>query len=252
MAAIIDHECFPQPNDNNAKVWRYMDVARFLSLISTKKLFFCRIDRFRDTFEGRYSGVNLKMRPLMYKNFIEDKKQLNKWLLGLNEGLDAFRREVYVNCWHMNEHESAAMWDLYGGSQQTVAIRSNYRKLVSGMPETFFAGKVTYVNYDTTLISERNVYYPIMHKRLSFEHESEIRLVTNSRVELEEGEEVVDGVVYTPFGASVPVTLSDIIEEVYVSPDAPRWFFDSIVAVCRRFDLHIPIKHSRLYSTDLF
>ena len=34
-----------------------------------------------------------------------------------------------VNCWHINEHESAAMWDLYLKSNEGIAIQSTYQKL---------------------------------------------------------------------------------------------------------------------------
>jgi len=34
-----------------------------------------------------------------------------------------------INCWHMNDHESAAMWKLYLKSDEGIAIQSTYRKL---------------------------------------------------------------------------------------------------------------------------
>jgi hypothetical protein len=45
---------------------------------------------------------------------------------------EAFKRAVeqnLISCWHMNEHESAAMWKLYSSSNDAVCIRSVYRHL---------------------------------------------------------------------------------------------------------------------------
>ena len=57
--ANVDHPCFRQPENKNLRLWRYMDFTKFVSLIATKKLFFCRSDRFDDPFEGSYSKANV-------------------------------------------------------------------------------------------------------------------------------------------------------------------------------------------------
>ena len=36
----------------NAKLWRYMDLAKFLFLLENSSLFFTRLDHFKDKFEG--------------------------------------------------------------------------------------------------------------------------------------------------------------------------------------------------------
>lgn len=36
----------------DAKLWRYMDLAKFLSLLESCSLFFTRLDHFQDPFEG--------------------------------------------------------------------------------------------------------------------------------------------------------------------------------------------------------
>jgi hypothetical protein len=66
---------------------------------------------------------------------------------------DAFKRMVQknylVSCWHMNEHESAAMWSLYLRSNEGVCIQSTYRRLRSGLPKCVFIGEVNYIDYQT-------------------------------------------------------------------------------------------------------
>jgi len=39
------------------------------------------------------------------------------------------RRYVFVNPWHKNEFESAAMWKLYLKSEEGVAIRTTVERL---------------------------------------------------------------------------------------------------------------------------
>ncbi|WP_309260395.1 hypothetical protein [Bacillus cereus] len=41
----------------DAKLWRYMDFAKLVSLLSNESLYLCRSDKFRDVFEGRLFGL---------------------------------------------------------------------------------------------------------------------------------------------------------------------------------------------------
>ena len=53
-----DHPSFLRPRDPNAKIWRYMDRAKFEWMLQTKSLFFCRADKFKDSLEGHYTKAN--------------------------------------------------------------------------------------------------------------------------------------------------------------------------------------------------
>ena len=44
-----NHRTIPRPS---AKLWRYMDLAKFLSLLDESSLYFTRIDHFNDPYEG--------------------------------------------------------------------------------------------------------------------------------------------------------------------------------------------------------
>jgi hypothetical protein len=47
-----EHETCLKPANENAKIWRYMDFTKFVSLLEKKALFFCRADKLGDPFEG--------------------------------------------------------------------------------------------------------------------------------------------------------------------------------------------------------
>jgi hypothetical protein len=46
------HPSFPPPSDRGVKIWRYMDLAKFVSLLQDSSFHFCRADRLGDPFEG--------------------------------------------------------------------------------------------------------------------------------------------------------------------------------------------------------
>ena len=56
---------------------------------------------------------------------------------------------LYVNCWHMNEHERPAMWKLCTSMSDSICIRSTYERLWQCLPEKgYHLGKVTYLDYE--------------------------------------------------------------------------------------------------------
>lgn len=58
-----EHPVFEKPENENAKIWRYIDFTKFVSLLDKSALFFTRADRLGDPFEGSYSRANIKLRP---------------------------------------------------------------------------------------------------------------------------------------------------------------------------------------------
>ena len=175
MTATTDHPCFRQPNSEDILLWRYMDFTKFVFLISTKSLFFCRADLLGDPFEGSYSKANVKLRPYVYKDLEQD--QFIKMTNQMANFAKWSREWTYVNCWHANEYESAAMWDLYGKTNHAVAIVTDYKTLKAVLPEKAYLGLVNYIDYEKEWLPEGNTFYPFMHKRKSFEHEREVRAI---------------------------------------------------------------------------
>jgi hypothetical protein len=46
------HEAFTPRTNRNAKIWRYLDLAKFLSIVSKRNIYFARADRLGNPFEG--------------------------------------------------------------------------------------------------------------------------------------------------------------------------------------------------------
>jgi hypothetical protein len=156
----------------------------------------------------------------------------------------------FVNCWHLNEHESAAMWRLYSSSNEAVCIRSTYRRLRQSLPSFAFIGEVKYINYDAEFFRAWQAFNYIMHKRLSYAHERELLAIVWERDGTEE---------FQPFKAritaaalSMPVDLPSLIDSVYVSPAAATWFADLVKAMTLkcRFESVSPRGRPRLLKRD--
>ena len=138
-----------------------------------------------------------------------------------------------------------AMWHLYGGGYQGVAVRSRFGLLDAELPEKFdtanrevsvFLGPVKYVDYlsETEQIpQDKNVYGPFMCKGLAYQHESEVRAIFTSSMA---GDPCL--------GYVVPVDLPSLVEEIVVSPLAPPWFAEVVEQSCSDTGHSFEIKES--------
>ena len=48
----LEHPCFPQPEDDSVRIWRYLDLAKFIWLLEKQQLYLSRLDSLNDPFEG--------------------------------------------------------------------------------------------------------------------------------------------------------------------------------------------------------
>ena len=88
----------------HAVLWRYMDFTRFLSMLDKGALFFARVDKLGDPFEGALPRANIEvMWPKWY-----GEGQIG-WA-ATRRMFTHFHREnrkfVVVNCWHEGDHET--------------------------------------------------------------------------------------------------------------------------------------------------
>src|SRR5580704_7843647 len=82
----------------------------------------------------------------------------------------SFRKVVYVNCWHMNNFDSTAMWSIYAGRGSGIAITSSYDSLQASFQsdQKLFGGKIIYSDYSADIIDvQNNLLATAMRKRRS-------------------------------------------------------------------------------------
>jgi hypothetical protein len=254
---IIDHpECTPPPED--AVLWRFMPVSKFLSLLHARALYFGKASQMDDTYEFPPHPQFETWLVAMAERATKDDKiripDIPKWVKG---EMKKFREEMFISCWHMNEHESASMWKDYSRNEDGVAVCSTLAKMRKAFSGTgggrrVFVSKVNYIDFRTTSFRSRgkanNMVTPILYKRKSFESEQEVRLFWF------DPDNLCHRVDYSAvLGVSFPVNLSDLISRVFVAPTAGRWLSDTIRATLARFDLeNVPVVHSTLYESPLY
>lgn len=238
----VDHSDFEKPIDPGTKVWRYMDFTKFINLLANSTLFFNRADKFRDTFEGSYPSSNKELAPVVYPDM--DPEVMERMITDIRLFNKRLRERTVISCWHMNEYESAAMWDLYLKNNEGIAIQTTFKSLSESFNEAdeeIYIGKVTYSDFDKDWMPERSAFYPFVHKRKSFEHEKEIRAFISI---------LPEPILESPFdfGANIKVNLNLLIENIYIHPDAPIWFAETVKSVLKAYNVDKPVIHSSLYG----
>ena len=225
-----------------------MDFPKFIHLISSAQMFFTRADKFADLWEGANSRFTLGLRPQMYLDLSpESRISIFAQMAALKNQM---RRETFINCWHENSFESAAMWDLYSRDGNGLAVRTTFSRLqqsLASTPFSIFAGRVTYLDYTSEPVPEYNTMLPFFCKRSSFAHEREARLLVQDGTE--------PNVIETPeekHGLVAPVDLGRLIEAVYVAPKSALWIRDTVEIMVKKFGLNIPVKQSNMDSDPVF
>ncbi len=219
------------PPASDAILWRYMSFTKFVALLNSRSMYFCRADRFDDPFEGSFPREIL------------DRLKTAMWTgssMGDLTQADAFsrlRQQAFINCWHMSEHESAAMWKLYGPTGDTIAIRTRAIDLLQSisLKHSLFMGQCYYIDFDSGkgFPPLPSFIEPLFFKRKSFEHEKEVRIVAYVP------EWRTSGMLSPPneFGWNVRVDIGRLIREVIVAPFAPRWFLELLKDVATLYGL---------------
>lgn len=238
-----------------------MDFAKYVALLRSQKLYFARLDKLDDPFEGSISRSEYEDIVNKAKKGEEDGRLPPEWqgryFDVLMQTTRNGRRSCYINCWHFNESESEAMWRLYSQSTFAIAVKSTYSRLrdvlptpdESGRPYVGpMLGKVTYLDHFKERMPTGNLLVPIMNKRPSFQHEQECRAVIwipepDDYVLLRDPESVFT---QYPIGLSINVDLPALVEFTAVSPLAPDWFQESVADVTTRYGFAWETKASLL------
>jgi hypothetical protein len=250
-----------------------MDFAKFMSLISRKQLYFSNLEVLAtsDPHEGLLSQPNYRHRQwhtiadltpeerkMIFHVEMKGEQQRIQFESQRNSREYWLRRRFYdrrtllVNCWHLSQYESAAMWVQYAMGGQGIAITSTFERIIkafSGALERLFLGMVKYLDWGKEPVD--NSFVLPFAKRLSFAHEQELRLVywdldvqqpvngfcqklsnhtmdhlyrrISGSINWSMIEDDIAKIDYKS-GIYISADLDILIDQVYVSPTAPDWF----------------------------
>ncbi|KKL65406.1 hypothetical protein LCGC14_2155290 [marine sediment metagenome] len=141
----------------------------------------------------------------------------------------------YVSCWHMNSFESDAMWNLYCGGKEGLAIETTYNKLKNSLDnDSMQIGLVEYIDFEEGSGSV------LMSKRKAFEHENEVRILYGDyerRTELQANREDIYEKLSQelPNGISFEWDIEAVIERIWVHPRATAMYFEVVEDVILKF-----------------
>lgn len=223
--------------DEHTTIWRYMDFTKFVSLLDKKALYFTRSDKFDDTFEGAIPKLTIKAREAEVLGL--ETHLAEETLKVMSQGSRKVREWIFVNCWHINTIESAAMWEQYGQKNKGIAIQSTFARLrdsLSSSNHIMHIGMMNYIDYAKDMIPDGNAFHALFCKRRSFEHEHELRAVflkpsvTND----------------SPSGLDISCELNILIDKIFVSPESPNWYRQLVNSILQKYGLDREAKRSKL------
>jgi hypothetical protein len=264
-----EHESLRTPPDAT-KLWRYLDLSHFLWFLAQQSLYFANLTEFDDRWEGAIPAGTTEGLKRAYRFAVRrygtvlgadtSKEEIGPEMLQKFKTALISQQGIYgVNCWHQNEVESVAMWKPYTQGKDGVAIQTTVGRLkdcLSHEPRTIFIAKVNYLDHETPpeegLISHDTL-IPIVVKRRSFEHESEVRLIMDRQRDIHPLTSYNSGAVAAnedefgpPRGETVPVSLSDLVERIVASPDFPSWAMASLQERVTTVGLEVTVEKSDL------
>lgn len=220
----IKHESFRQPSNHNSLVWRYMALPKLAKILSSNSLYLARLDSFEDSHEGSFPKTMIEQRDNLYES--------EGVLQRLPQHIETNKLSLtccYVNCWALCDSESEALWRLYTENNEGVAIQSTYSKLINLIrsDDELFIGCVNYLNYDSDRFDNPwwpaggNLFQPVMHKRLPFAHEHEVRLVKYLHNHWMPE-------VKRPKGLHIPINFTELIDGIFINPYASNAYAQEV------------------------
>ena len=131
----------------------------------------------------------------------------------LRHPLSRQKIDTYVNCWHVAGHEFFLMWKVYARDRpDSVCVKTSFGRIRRCLGEEYHVGVVDYIDFRNKF---PDVNWPFLYKRAAFVQESEARVFVRRNG-------------FRANGFHVDVDPSVLIEEVLISPEAPKWMIENI------------------------
>jgi hypothetical protein len=110
---------------------------------------------------------------------------------------------------------------------------------------------VKYIDYDKEWIPEKDILTPFLYKRRSFEHERELRALINlsNKKELDNLKLPAS---QKSNGKWISTDLNLLIENIFVSPDSPNWYYDLVKDVVSVYELNVNVERSSLEEEPFY
>lgn len=248
----------PQPEKENPTIWRYRTFEQLVKFLSSGKLWFSHVSEFDDPYEA----ISVKESDPVYS--LDDQLPGTDQVHSNENYYRTYGYGVsYANCWHMNDSESAALWNQYGGEQNAVAIKSTTERLQEVLEAEAYRIGFGKVEYDL----KEGVEKPVFHKRDDFEYENEYRAVIfnyprfmsiqASWSEIRNEYKKYNGDSSEPSiadlmgkGEGIKIDINRLIEAIYIDPTAKERFVTAARDAVQEF-VDCPVEPSSIFDDPL-
>ncbi|MBI1923596.1 hypothetical protein HYR99_05040 [Candidatus Poribacteria bacterium] len=257
--------------NENQKIWRYLELWKFESMLKQNALFFSKASEMADKEEGQTSAdSNLIFEHLIIKTIEQDNSspQHHRQILGKQarisqqEKLEVnawWQHHTFMSCWRVEDDESARAWEEYVGNKKGVVVQSTYGKLkacfqrrgyqvFTGLrkfegypdPNSIFIEKVEYEDVGLDFVGQPPCWAPLLYTRkgLCYEWENELRAFVMLPYKVSEK------------GLPIPIDLEHLVERVVVSPQTSE-LYDEIKSLIAKHGLGIDVRNSNLVVYSL-
>lgn len=210
------------------KIYRYINIKEFISMIENKKTCFTRVVDWEDTWEA----------PLKRIPVDSDMEETDEYF--------ETYEYIYGQCWSKNA-ESDAMWRIYSSNKDGIMIQSSVKTLVDSLnldnaliaPVIYFSDLQDALDELDDKPYDNNLAGALL-KRRAFSHEEEVRLLS------------------IPFNnersrhVEIEIEPNQLIERIILDPRCEKWYLDTIVNYCKRVGLSVIPYKSDLYEDNIY
>lgn len=213
----------------NQTIWKYFDLTGFINLLLNQQLVFRRFDKFSDKLEGTMP----ESAQIDYQKILErilTPEEAEQRIITETECVNRYKFWAYANSWSINDHESYALWKIYLDNNKCgIAIKSTIEVLKNSISYDYNQIKnnekiyIREVNYGDLSYKEMNQENVFTNKYIQYTYESELRLyIKNQRDFQNKTSDIVEGYNEKEIKL-IPIDLSAVVHEVYISPFADDW-----------------------------
>jgi len=226
--------------NENAVIWRYMDFAQYVSMLSKNALYFSSINKLKeqDHFEGIYTKKDFETLfktvdpALVDPAIIEYFKDFNyqAWMKICDS--------AFANCWSIDDYESELMWKSFSNMENGIVIKSTPKKLLNSLAKNTFGipiYEVGYIDHENEFLFGQpgfNSLSPAIYKSKYHKDEHELRAL----MFIFDSNDPSYGI-----GRYVASDLILLIESIHVSPKAEKWFIDTVKSVTLKYGIEKPV-----------
>jgi len=247
---------------NGTIIWRYMDFTKFVDILDKRKLFFSSIEQLNDPFEGSFPKASI---DFIKNNILSlfDKDFINNHTITEDIAIQAFsksarlwRNWAHVCCWNIGKVESEALWRIYCSGREGIAIQSTigrFKESIRKETQDIYIGKIHYIDYSKAHIPIKgsDQIKPLLYKRVSFQHEREVRAIAfpSHLIKVTENHIEIDTKKRGYYSAIDPNLL---IEKVVISPLSEKWKKGLLQSVISKYNMDFVVEQSQISNKPLF